>query len=90
VAQAVIFQGKKAIYFLNYYQHFSGVLLLRGLLAQFLPAFSRLTLHRIGLPPQTIAGRHGRPTEFVGFHGKQSRVCGCHLAAFFVMIWGVQ
>jgi hypothetical protein len=43
-----------------------------------------------GQSAQTIAGRHGRPTEFVGFHGKQSRVCGCHLAAFFVMIWGVK
>jgi hypothetical protein len=26
----------------------------------------------------------------VGFHGKQIGVCGGHLAAFFVMVWGVK
>jgi hypothetical protein len=46
VADAVVFGSKKPIYFLDDFEHSLRVLFVCGLLAEFLPPFSGLTLHR--------------------------------------------
>ena len=73
MAQAVIFDSKKAIYFFDKLQHFPRVLFIRGLLAQVLPAFSRLTLHRIssGYPRKpSRADTGGQPSLWVFMESK--------------------